>query len=179
MRALVVYESMYGNTHTVANRIAEGLRSAGNAEVDCVSVHEVTREQVAAADLLVVGGPTHAHAMTSGTTRASAREAAEKPGSDLTLEPDTEGSGLRDWFLTIGALAERPAAAFDTRANGPAVFTGRASKGIARRLTEHGCALVCPPESFLVDRHNHLLEGEDLRAEEWGEAVVGARVAQG
>jgi flavodoxin len=26
MRALVVYESMYGNTHIVANCIAEGLR---------------------------------------------------------------------------------------------------------------------------------------------------------
>jgi flavorubredoxin len=28
MRALVVYESMYGNTHRIAEAIARGLRSA-------------------------------------------------------------------------------------------------------------------------------------------------------
>ena len=40
MRALVVYESMYGNTRVVANRIADGLRATH--EVTVVPVGEVT-----------------------------------------------------------------------------------------------------------------------------------------
>ena len=37
MRALVVYESMYGNTHLVAEAIARGLRSAGPVQVASVA----------------------------------------------------------------------------------------------------------------------------------------------
>jgi flavodoxin len=29
MRALIIYESMFGNTHAVADAIAEGLRTSG------------------------------------------------------------------------------------------------------------------------------------------------------
>ena len=32
----------------------------------------------------------------------------------------------------------------------------------------HGFQLVAEPISFLVDRHNHLLVGEEERAERWG-----------
>jgi len=54
MRALVVYESMYGNTHVVASNIADGLRA--DYEVTLVPVAEATPALVAGADLLVVGG---------------------------------------------------------------------------------------------------------------------------
>ena len=53
MRALVVYESMYGNTHVVAGNIADGLRAT--YEVTLVPVAEVTAELVAGTDLLVAG----------------------------------------------------------------------------------------------------------------------------
>ena len=59
MRALVVYESMYGNTHVIAEAIARGLRPAYAVQV--VSVAEARYEQVGRYDLVVVGGPTHAH----------------------------------------------------------------------------------------------------------------------
>jgi len=55
MRALVVYESMYGNTRVVAGEIADGLRVG--YEVTVVPVAEATAELVAGADLLVAGGP--------------------------------------------------------------------------------------------------------------------------
>lgn len=55
MRALVVYESMFGNTHLVASNIADGLRAG--YEVTVVPVAEATPELVAAADLLVAGAP--------------------------------------------------------------------------------------------------------------------------
>ncbi len=177
MRALVIYESLYGNTHLIAERIARGI--GHSAEVDLVSVHDVTDELLASADLLVVGGPTHVHGMASSMSRRSGVEAAEKSDSGLHLEPNTEGPCLRGWFSDLGEVHAQHAAAFDTRMNRSAVVTGRASKGIAKRLKRHGCTLVLPPESFVVDVHNHLLEGEPARAESWGRTVAGAFVAAG
>ena len=70
----------------------------------------------------------------------------------------------------------RRCAAFDTRIDAPAALTGRASKGIAKRLRRCGFDLVAEPESFLVDKHNHLLEGEAERARAWGAALASATV---
>ena len=67
MQALVVYESMYGNTHAVAERIADGLRPEFDVEV--VPVGRATDERLAAADLVVVGGPTHAQGIVEQRER--------------------------------------------------------------------------------------------------------------
>ena len=90
MRALIVYESMYGNTHVVADHIAEGLRS--HFDVEVVPVDAATGEKVRGVDLLVVGGPTHVHAMSSEKSRKAAKDASSKPGSGLGWI-DTEGEG--------------------------------------------------------------------------------------
>lgn len=171
MRALVVYESMYGNTHTVATHIGEGLEST--LEVTVVPAGEATTEMVQAADLLVVGGPTHAHGMTVEKSREAAVEAAGQ-AYDLTVDPDAMGEGLRDWFHHIGEGHQGHAVAFDTRFDGPVVLTGRASRGIAHRLRHHGFNLFADPESFLVDKANHLVEGEADRATAWGAELAEA-----
>jgi Flavodoxin domain len=170
MRALIVYESMYGNTHAVASHIADGLRP--RYDVAVVAVGDATAQLPAPVDLLVVGGPTHVHGMSSETSRKSARETATKQG-EWTLDPDAAGPGLRDWFHLLGDGHGAAAAAFDTRIDAPAALTGRASKGIARRLRSHGFHLVTHPESFLVDKHNRLLAGEDVRAAAWGATLAG------
>jgi hypothetical protein len=164
MKAVVVYESMYGNTHHVASAIGEGLRS--QAEVSVVPVEGADRDLLASADLLVVGGPTHAHGMSHESTRKAAVEAAQKPDADLELDPDAEGPGLREWFSTLDQVGL--AAAFDTRMHGPPALTGRASKGIARKLHHHGATLLTDPESFLVTKENHLEPDEEERARIWG-----------
>jgi hypothetical protein len=168
MRALVVYESMYGNTHAVADHVASGLRPT--FEVTVAPVTGATAGLVGSIDLLVVGGPTHVHGMSSEMSRRAARDALAKDAS-LTLDPDAEGAGLRDWFKD---LTPRPiaAAAFDTRMIGPPALTGRASKGIARRLRDHGFRLAADPESFLVDKANHLVAGEADRATAWAAALA-------
>jgi len=166
MRALIVYESMYGNTHVVANHIADGLRS--QYEVEVLPAHAATPERVAAANLLVVGGPTHVHGISSEKSRQAAKDALSKPGTGLRLDPDAESDGLRGWFHTIPTVKLAGAAAFDTRIDAPALLTGRASRGIENRLVKLGYDLVADPESFLVDKRNHLLAGEADRAVRWG-----------
>jgi hypothetical protein len=169
MRALVVYESMYGNTHLVAKAIAAGLGlPAGNV----LPVVDVTEESLVGLDLLVVGGPTHVHGMSRESTRKAAVEAATKdPAKGLTVDAEATGPGLREWFDGLGTL-EGAAAAFDTRLTGPAMMTGRASKSIAKHLRHHGLRLVLPPESFLVDRSTRLIADEEKRAHAWGERLA-------
>lgn len=169
MRVLVVYESMYGNTRTIAEAIGSGL----GADVAVVPVREASPERVAIADLVVVGGPTHVRGMSRPATRKAARDAAGKPASTLTLEPGADGLGLREWFASLGTVSCH-AAAFDTRIDVRAIFGGRAAPRIARLLRQHGAQLVAPPRSFLVDKQNQLLDGEHVRARAWGEDLARA-----
>jgi hypothetical protein len=169
MRAVVVYESMFGNTHEVAERIAAGL--GGAYEVEVISVGEAIAQILPDLDLIVVGGPTHAHGMSRHGTRAAATEQAAKD-PELDIEEDAGGPGLRDWFHGLGPDHGTAAAAFDTRVDGPAFLTGSAAKGIGKQLEKHGFRLVDEPESFLVDKQNHLLAGEADRAMRWGEALA-------
>jgi len=165
MRVLVVYESMYGNTHAVASNIADGLRAAH--EVTLVPVADATAELVGQADLLVVGAPTHLHGLPTASSRRAARKAVANPDSGLMLDPEAGGPALRDWLagLTGGPAL---AAAFDTRLIATPVLTGRASHSIGKILRRHGCRLVTPPESFLVTKLNTLVDGESSRARRWG-----------
>src|SRR5262245_20759462 len=112
MRALIVYESMYGNTHVVASHIADGL--GAHFETEVMPVEEATIERVLSVDSLVIGGPTHVHGMSSERSREAARDAVQKHGSDLTLDPDAEGEGLRDWFHGLPRVQTAGAVAFDT-----------------------------------------------------------------
>jgi hypothetical protein len=166
MRALVVYESMYGNTATVAGEIAAGL-DGGGAEVTLRNVDDVEPGDVAGFDLLVVGGPTHAHGMTRATTRMTAAQDRKN-----TYDDPTVGDGLRAWLDALIPAEGTPAAAFDTRIRASAVLTGAASKGIAARLGSHGYRLAIPRESFLVTKDNTLVDGEAARAHGWGRQVA-------
>jgi hypothetical protein len=172
MRALVIYESMYGNTHMVATHIADGLRP--RFEVDVVPVGEAATHLLADCDLVVCGGPTHVHGMSSERSRAAAVAAVGEQSTPLTLDPDARGPGLRDWLQGLPPGAGVAAAAFDTRIDAPAPLTGRAARGIARRLRDHGYRLVVGPESFLVDKKSRLLTVEAERATAWGASLANA-----
>ena len=58
-KALVVYDSMFGNTEKIAKALAKGLEDAG-VNVDCVKVEAVKFDELSGYDLLAVGGPVHA-----------------------------------------------------------------------------------------------------------------------
>ena len=171
MQAVVVYESMYGNTRLIADAVGAGLRTG--FDVSVVPVAQASPAVLADADLVVVGGPTHLHSMSRAATRKAAVQAADKAVSPLRADPEALGPGLREWF---GSLDRYPvkAAAFDTRMHGPAALTGRACKRVAHLLKEHGFDVVAAPESFLVTKQDRLEPQETARAREWG-----ARLAAG
>lgn len=173
MRVLVVYESMYGNTHKIAESIASGFPSTSDTEV--VSAAEARHHNSTQYDLVVVGGPTHAHGLSRRATRESAVERAAKDAS-REVEPSAAGIGIREWLEGLG-LTHGEAAAFDTRIKAAPLLTGRASKAIASMLRQHGYHLVADPMSFLVTTKDELVVGEDQRAKMWGASL--ARVAAG
>jgi hypothetical protein len=162
MRAVVVYESMFGNTHAIAEAIGEGLRDRG-ADVDVLPVRDADGK--GPIDLLVVGGPTHAWNMSRPTSRKSAADTAAK-NSELTLEPGATGPGLREWLPSMGYLPTR-AAAFDTRRK-LGIISGSAARPIAGRLRASRIRPAARPRGFYVSDKNRLLDGELARARRWG-----------
>lgn len=157
---------MFGNTRQIAEAIAEGL--GGPMDVQVVRADLTAEIKTRSLDLLVVGAPTHAWGLPRANTRSGSLEYVRKSRGDLKLEPGADAlPGVREWLASLGSMGSF-GAAFDTRFRAPAALTGRASKAIAAALKHHGIGLVTPPESFLVDRQHHLIDGELERARTWG-----------
>jgi hypothetical protein len=161
MKALVLYESLFGNTEAIAKAVAGGLAPFG--EVVIAQVGDAPRALIAEADLLVVGGPTHGHGMSKPATR-------RQPNAKVFAV------GIREWLEGLPEAPRPAVAAFDTRFDKPRWLTGSAAVHIARRLRRTGYRLVLPPESFFVEHTGGpLCEGEAERATRWG-ARLGERV---
>lgn len=163
MRAVVVYESTYGNTRHVAEAIAEGL--GNSSTVDVVPVSSAGDVNFSNLDLLVVGAPTHVHDDRQGTGDGT------KASDDLVLEPGVTVSGIREW-LTSQRGARGRAATFDTRIEGTTVITEPASQRLADLFSDSQFELVAGPESFLVDDQARLRPGEEERARQWGDSLA-------
>jgi hypothetical protein len=163
MRAMVVYESLFGNTQQVAEAIGEGLRSSFEVEIREVGSAERHIDRI---DLLVVGGPIHAWRMTRVSTGNSAVVA--------------NGIGIRDFLTELhDADANRDpppaAAAFDTAQRSRWFPTGSAAKPAARQLAQHGYRLIAEPQHFWVEEERGpLVEGELERARAWGTQLAKA-----
>jgi len=161
-RALVVFESMFGNTEKVAGEVARGLRMAG-MDTGLVEVHAAPATLSAEVDLLVVGGPTHAF----GMSRASTREDAVRQGA-----PAQRGDlGLRDWLRDVRLPEKRvpELATFDTRVTKVRWLPKAAASAAARAGRVRGLHQVAKPIGFLVDDlKGPLVERELERAFGWG-----------
>jgi Flavodoxin len=165
MKALVVYESMFGNTRTVAEAVADGLRAHLDSEL--VEVGAAPATLPPDVDLLVVGAPTHAFGLSSAATR---RSAADR-GPDLI----SRETGVREWLEDLPLAPGVRAATFDTRV-GSGRLTGSAAKRAARRLRRLGLDLSPGRRSFWVTGTTGPLEaGQEQRARAWG-SELGAAV---
>ncbi|TYB60282.1 flavodoxin family protein [Nonomuraea sp. PA05] len=164
MDALVVYESMFGNTKLIAEAVAEGL--ATRMRVEVAEAGSAPAAVGAEFGLLVVGGPTHAFSMSRAATRRSAAQQATAPLI-------SRGDGVREWLTTLRtSSAGLLSAAFDTRIGKPRM-PGSAARGIARRLRRLGIRAVAPAQGFYVSgTEGPLVAGEVERARQWGESLA-------
>jgi len=163
-RALVIFESMFGNTRTIAEAVAEGLSSQFMTDLTEASL--APTRIAADVALVVVGGPTHAFGLTRPRTRQDAATQTDEP----LVSP---ASGVREWLDAV----ERPrtgvgAAAFDTRIDKPRV-PGSAARGAEKRLRRLGFRVVAAAQSFFVTgTKGPLVPGEVERARRWAEQVA-------
>jgi flavodoxin len=148
MRALVVYESRYGNTGKVAGAITAGLEQAG-VIAKCVTPQDGAAATLADYDLICVGAPTEIFS-------------ASKPMKEFLSR--VKGTDLRG-RLTF---------AFDTKVEWR--FSGSAARYIEKELAHMGGTQASGHESALVTTERgeggivgaKLLEGEEKRFQQVG-----------
>ncbi len=154
MKALVIYDSVFGNTEKIAAAIAKGV----GADCQCLRAGAVSIVQIAAIDLVIMGSPTRSFAAT--------------PALMSLLEA-----------IPNGALAGKKVAAFDTRLLMTGIkgllFKKIIDKGgyaapiIAGQLQSKGGTLTGSAEGFFVKgEEGPLVTGELERAEDWGRKLA-------
>jgi len=162
VNALVVYESMYGNTMQIAEAIAEGLSRSMDVEVFEVGA---APSDVSGFDLLAIGGPTHQFGLSRKSSREQAADDADQPliSSDI---------GIREWIGGLSKVKTGAAVTFDTSIRKPNL-PGSAARGAAKRLKRLGYRVLLPGELFLVEgATGPITDGEIERARTWGEQAA-------
>ena len=151
MKAIVIYDSLYGNTETIAQTIASAIATAGGASVDAVPLRDADPASLAAYDLLVIGSPTHGAMPTEAMQGLLARI------------PPPAREGAR-------------AAIFDTRLTWPFLerWGGFAAPKMAETLATKGWAITGEPGGFFVKglKKGPLKKGEVDRAAAWAGALL-------
>ena len=156
MKALVIYESFFGNTEKIAQVIGDAFSSL--MEVEVCKVSEVRPEQLKGLNLLIVGSPTRGF-MPSPAIKSFLRS------------------------IPSGGLKNIKAAAFDTRISEddakPRVLRflmkvfGYAAEPISKKLRKKGAEIIVAPEGFCVnDTEGPLKEGELERAATWAKQII-------
>lgn len=158
MKALVVYDSVFGNTERVAHAIREALGPPEAVEI--VRVSDVSPEQLTSCDILIVGSPTRAFQPTGGTKRllknirAGGLKGIKVAAFDTRLSVEDTDSGLLVFLVRLFGYAAEP---------------------IAGRLKKKGGDLVVAPEGFIVEgTEGPLREGELERAADWARQIRSA-----
>ena len=145
MKALIVYDSMQGNTERIAKAIAAGMAGGTKA----VRVGTAEAKELNKIDLLVLGSPTLGGRPTNA------------------MQEYVNG-------IAPSAVKKLNIATFDTRLTMKfAKIFGYAADRIATKLTGNGSTLKTKPEGFIVKgRNGPLAEGELDRATAWGKEIM-------
>jgi flavodoxin I len=144
MKALVVYDSVYGNTEEIAKAIGGAI--SGDTKV--VKPEGADLATFGTLELLIIGSPIHGG------------------------RPMPELQNLLD-RIPEQTLKDIKVAAFDTRIPGKfAKIFGYAADRIADILVQKGGTLTTPPEGFIVKgKKGPLKEGELNRAATWAKGI--------
>ena len=155
MQALVVYDSVYGNTERIAQAIGSVLGAPH--EIRVRRVGDVKPADLANLNLLMVGSPTQQFRATPaikkflGGIRRDELNGVQVAAFDTRLGMEDMPSRILPPFVKIFGYAAKP---------------------IADGLASKGGKLVTPPEGFLVKgMEGPLKEGELERATRWAEQL--------
>jgi hypothetical protein len=166
MKAVVVYESHWGNTEAVARAIAEGIGP------DALVMHtdDATGPAVMGADLIVAGAPVMAFSLPREGMRSQIAGDVTAP-----TPPDVSHPLMRSWLDALPA-GTGWAAAFETRI----WWSPRGATGtIEAKLKRAGYARLAKPERFIVaGAYGPLRDGEIERARQWGASLAQALAKQ-
>jgi hypothetical protein len=158
LRAVVVYESLWGNTAAIARAIAEGL----GPDVRAMTTDEATPAVVADADLIVAGAPVLGFSLPTDQMLEGIRK---NPGN-APRPADLSHPSMRHWLETLPAGRGR-CAAFETRIRGP--VPGSATKAILAGLEGKGYTPAAEKAPFYVGgKYGPLRDGEVEKARAWG-----------
>jgi flavodoxin I len=146
MKAIVIYDSLYGNTEQIAKAIGGGI----GGEVEVVRAKEVSVAELPSYVLIIVGSPTQ-----GGRFTAPMKVFLDK--------------------IPAGALKNKNVASFDTRGKTWIVkIFGWAAVRLADALKDKGGNLVAPGEGFFVKAtKGPLVDGELERAAAWAKTIAG------
>ena len=164
MRAIVVYESHWGNTAAIARAIAKGLGPDARA----VTTAEASAENLAGVQLIVAGAPL------LGFSLPTEEMLHNLSGERSPTPPDLSHPSMRSW-LDLLAAGCGAAAAFETRIWWS---PGSSAKAILHKLEELGYPALAKPQRFVVDgKYGPLRAGEVERAEAWGAELAASYAA--
>jgi hypothetical protein len=163
MKAVVVYESHWGNTAEVARAIAAGL----GPDTPVLTTDEAVGPVVDEADLIVAGAPVMAFGLPSEKTLGSLAESARK----APRPPDLSHPSLRSWIAAL-PKGHGQGAAFETGVKwSPAGATG----AIERGLEAAGHQRLAKGRRFVVKgSYGPLRDGQSEAAERWGAELAAA-----
>jgi len=157
MKAVVVYESLWGNTAAIARAIAQGI----GPEAQALSTGQASAEAIAGADLIVAGAPVIAFSLPTESVRKSIGQDpkhAQRP-------PDLSQPSMGSWLAALPKGSGR-AAAFETRLWWS---LGSATGAIAKGLQRAGYRRITKDQRFIVKgTYGPLRDGELDRAGAWG-----------
>ena len=161
MKAVVVYESLWGNTATVARAIAEGLGS----DTQVFSTAQASAAVVAGADLIVAGAPVLGFRVPSAQMLHMIDQSREK------VAPDLSQPAMGAWLDALSPGHGR-FAAFETRI---CWSPGGSTGGIERGLESKGYGKLAKAQRFIVSgKYGPLREGELEKARAWGAELAQA-----
>ncbi len=160
MKALVLYDSVYGNTEKIALAIGNALGSQDDVSV--VKVSDARAEQFAGLNVLIVGAPTQRFRTTAAMS------------DFLKTIPENGLKGVKvnafDTRLSMGEIKKTPVLAFFIRLFGVNAYAARL---IANQLRKKGGKLAGSPEGFYVEgMEGPLVEGELERAGNWARQII-------
>ncbi len=160
MRAIVVYESHWGDTAAVARAIAKGI----GPDAQALATDEAVGRALSGIDLLVAGAPVMMLSLSSEEARERVRLDRKGPQGDASRPV------LRTWLEGLPSAHGVKAAAFDTRLRWT---PSGAIEAIESRLRGAGYEVMVAGKGFVVEgTYGPLREGELERARAWGRELA-------